>query len=373
MSDPFKDLNKSFLNHHHRISVTTMKARKSTFIRLGNPRLQEPTQVLQGPSSGFPGDTQPRPPMNWPTNPPDPPDGPQPDVAQSPRDFYHKDWPDPPVPGPCSQEAQPPTFYEESSNDSPVRARTTSRDEEGDVNMERRTGSPDGRDVPLPLSPTPQRPNSPPQPILGKRGKRSDTDRASTPDHSPWKASTPSTQSPQKSRAWQGFASNVMKGYAEIHSSDDEGEDTRMSDIDPGDLSALVVPIKRGAKHPYRATTGSAGYDLYLPADITLRPHTITTVPLGLQIQLPQHYYLQLKGRSSLEKKGINLRGGVVDSDFRGDIAAILSNTTAEAISLSAGQKVCQGIILKYHETNFIAANKLQPTIRSIRVFGHSS
>ncbi|MCP3665482.1 MAG: dUTP diphosphatase [Gammaproteobacteria bacterium] len=227
--------------------------------------------------------------------------------------------------------------------------------------MERRAYSPDARDIPLPLSPTPSRPNSPPQPILGKRGAASIMDRASTP----------SDHSPQKSRVWHGFASNVRKGYEEIHSSDSEGEDA--SDINPGNLSALVVPIKRGAKRPYRATSGSAGYDLYLPADITLRPHTITTIPLGLQIQLPPHYYLQLKGRSSLEKKGINLRGGVVDSDFRGDIAVILSNTKAEVIRLSAGQKVCQGIILKYHEANFVPANKLQPTTRGDCGFGHSN
>ena len=254
------------------------------------------TGPTAGPSSGSPGGTPPRPSMGRPPDPPDPPDRPLQDEDQPPRNFYQKDWPNPPVPGPSSRETQPPTLYEESSNHSPLRARTTSGDEEGDVN-----------------------------------------------------------------------------GYEEIHSSNSEGEDARMSDIDPGDLSALVVPIMRGAKRPYRATPGSAGYNLYLPADITLRPHTVTTVPLGLQIQLPPHYYLQLKGRSSLEKKGISLRGGVIDSDFRGDIAALLSNTTAEAISLSAGQKACQGIILKYHEANFVPAHKLQPTTRCDCGFGHSN
>ena len=137
--------------------------------------------------------------------------------------------------------------------------------------MERSVRSPEARDIPLPLSPTPPRPNTPPNPILGKRRVVSNLDRVFSP----------SNHSPRKSRVWHGFTSSVRKGYEAFHSSDSEEEDARMSEVDPGDLSALVVPIKRGARPPYRATPGSAGYDLNLPADITLNPHMVTTVPLG--------------------------------------------------------------------------------------------
>ena len=131
------------------------------------------------------------------------------------------------------------------------------------------------------------------------------------------------------------------------------------SDTDMPDLCSMCVPIKRGARIPYRATQGSAGVDLYLPADSIIAAGTVTAVPLGLSVQLPDRHYLQLHGRSSLEKRGILLVGGIVDSDFRGEIHCLLYNTTQQELKLCKGQRVCQAILLKYEVCEFQPVDKL--------------
>ena len=136
------------------------------------------------------------------------------------------------------------------------------------------------------------------------------------------------------------------------------------------DLNNIVVPVKRGAKLPYRASEGAAGYDMYSPHDATLRAGTITAVPLGLSMKLPHAHFLQLCGRSSLEKKGLLLVGGVVDSDFVGEIHALIFNSTRQDFNISKGQRICQGILLKYTSDKFQHVDQLHSTARGTRCFG---
>ena len=148
-------------------------------------------------------------------------------------------------------------------------------------------------------------------------------------------------------------------------------EDTSSEEEENG-LHTLCIPIKRGAKIPYRATSGSAGWDLYTPDKVKLPPHSITAVDLGLSIALPANTYLQLASRSGLASRGIQVIAGVIDSDYTGRIKVLLYNHNDSVFTLEKHQRCCQGLLIRYEDAVFQPVDNLPKTSRDNHGFGHS-
>ncbi len=71
-----------------------------------------------------------------------------------------------------------------------------------------------------------------------------------------------------------------------------------------------------------------------------------------------------------MEKKGLHLVAGMIDSDFRGEIAALIHNTTKQPVTLTRGQKVCQGLLLKVYDGEFTVVDNLDSSDRGCGGFG---
>ena len=103
------------------------------------------------------------------------------------------------------------------------------------------------------------------------------------------------------------------------------------------------------ARPPIRATTTSAGLDLSLAADVTLRSRTITVVELPYKVAIPDGYVGLLALRSSLGARGITIPNsvGVIDSDYRGNLKLTLSLLhDSGPVILRAGERVAQLVII---------------------------
>ena len=86
-------------------------------------------------------------------------------------------------------------------------------------------------------------------------------------------------------------------------------------------LKALIYRIHPAAKLPTKATSGSAGYDLYSIENYQLHIGRTIKVRTGLVIKPPPGYFSSIRGRSSLGSKygiGIPHGLGTIDSDFSG-------------------------------------------------------
>lgn len=112
-------------------------------------------------------------------------------------------------------------------------------------------------------------------------------------------------------------------------------------------------------KIPKRATSGSAGYDLYAPFDIELKPGEYNKFPLGIRwVADDVRTFLMIVPRSGLGfKYGVRLANsvGIVDSDYfcsnnEGNIWAKL--TSEKPVIIKKGEAILQGIILKYETVN---------------------
>jgi dUTPase len=73
--------------------------------------------------------------------------------------------------------------------------------------------------------------------------------------------------------------------------------------------STEAVPSNR---LPSKATIGSAGLDLFLPADHTIQPQETAYIDHRVTFIFPRGYYGQLYLRSSAAGLGLSIKGGVI-------------------------------------------------------------
>lgn len=121
-----------------------------------------------------------------------------------------------------------------------------------------------------------------------------------------------------------------------------------------------VKKMKDDIKLPERSTLNSAGYDFFALEDIIFNPETITRVFTGVKCELMPNQVLILANRSSNpSKKGLILLNGigVVDADYYGnpdndgEIAFEFYNMSDETVEIKKGEKLGQGLILKFDKT----------------------
>ena len=121
-----------------------------------------------------------------------------------------------------------------------------------------------------------------------------------------------------------------------------------------------VKRMKEDIKLPERSTLNSAGYDFFALEDIIFNPETITRVFTGVKCELMPNQVLILANRSSNpSKKGLILLNGigVVDADYYGnpdndgEIAFEFYNMLDEIVEIKKGEKLGQGLILKFDKT----------------------
>ena len=137
-----------------------------------------------------------------------------------------------------------------------------------------------------------------------------------------------------------------------------------------------IKKVRENAKIPTRATSGSAGLDLYACIDepITLNKGDKAVIPTGIALGLDDlHYAAFIHSRSGLAiKHGIALLNsvGVIDSDYRGEFIVVLHNHGRETQVVSHGERIAQLVITPIVTPLFTDAEELSDTQRSTGGFG---
>lgn len=108
---------------------------------------------------------------------------------------------------------------------------------------------------------------------------------------------------------------------------------------------------------PKRGDSASGGYDFYLPCDVTLQPGERVLIMSDVKAYMEKNEVLMMYVRSSIGiKKGIVLSNGtgIIDSSYYsnkgndGNIGFALLNMNDDVVVLKAGERICQGIFMKY-------------------------
>jgi dUTP pyrophosphatase len=120
-----------------------------------------------------------------------------------------------------------------------------------------------------------------------------------------------------------------------------------------GDVAVPSLPAL-----PRRATAGSAGYDFYLPCDLTLAPGECAKIPTGIRARIDEGWVLKIYPRSGLGFKfrlQLNNTVGIIDSDYygadnEGHILIKVTNDSREGktVELKAGSAFAQGVFVEF-------------------------
>ena len=142
----------------------------------------------------------------------------------------------------------------------------------------------------------------------------------------------------------------------------------------------MKLPVQRlahadGLPLPAYATEGSAGLDLLaaVDAEITLAPGARAAVPCGIALALPHGFEAQVRPRSGLAlKHGVTVLNapGTIDSDYRGEVKAILINHGEETSAIARGMKIAQLVIARHERAQFEDCETLDETARGAGGFG---
>lgn len=112
---------------------------------------------------------------------------------------------------------------------------------------------------------------------------------------------------------------------------------------------------------PQRGDNGSAGYDIRIPCEVEIQPHSYSDLIFtDIRAYMNNDEVLQIYVRSSIGcKKGLTLANGtgIIDSSYyysdnQGNIGIKLYNSSDKVVNLEKGERVCQGIFINYLTTD---------------------
>ena len=139
------------------------------------------------------------------------------------------------------------------------------------------------------------------------------------------------------------------------------------------------IKLTPTAQAPTRGSKQAAGWDLHADLDgrdyVKIFPHTCKRIPTGLKIALPEGTFGAIYARSGLAtNKGLAPvnKGGVVDSDYRGEVVVALYNSSNEIQTIEQGERIAQLIVQPYYNVIFNETDELSSTERNEGGFGSS-
>lgn len=133
-------------------------------------------------------------------------------------------------------------------------------------------------------------------------------------------------------------------------------------------MNVRITRLDASVPLPARESSGAAGFDLAASADLTIPAGQIALVPTGLVIKVPDGYFLGIFARSSTPlKRGLMVANGVgvIDSDYCGpndEVKIQVLNFTNAPVDVKRGDRLAQGIFLKYTAAEWDEGEPIGPT-----------
>jgi dUTP pyrophosphatase len=136
-----------------------------------------------------------------------------------------------------------------------------------------------------------------------------------------------------------------------------------------------VKKLKPNAALPEYATVEAAGADVRacLDAPLVLAPTARALVPTGIALEICPGWECQLRPRSGLAlRDGVTVLNtpGTIDSDFRGEIMALLINLGDKPFTVNHGDRIAQLVASPAPQAMFYEAESLSETGRGAGGYG---
>lgn len=154
-------------------------------------------------------------------------------------------------------------------------------------------------------------------------------------------------------------------------------------------------------QHPKPADRNSIGYDLYVPENTYIAPHSRTIVPTNISLKLPRGVEAKVEPRSGFSAKGMECLGtrtrwgwlfgfipwkftesgvlrfdadvinGKIDPGYKGNIGVIVKNNENCGFTIQGGTRIAQLTFYRTLRPHFKVVDELSGDDRG-GGFGHS-
>lgn len=138
-------------------------------------------------------------------------------------------------------------------------------------------------------------------------------------------------------------------------------------------MRVKIKKLNPNAIIPKYQSSEAAGFDLHSVEEFVLEPRERRAVKTGLAMEIDKGYELQVRGRSGLAlKHGVGLVNapGTVDSDYRGEIMAILINHGSEPFEVKVGDRIAQAVLKEVVQAEIVEVDELGSSDRGAGGFG---
>lgn len=141
-------------------------------------------------------------------------------------------------------------------------------------------------------------------------------------------------------------------------------------------MKLKIKKLNENAVIPERATEYSAGADLFacIENPITIKKGETVKIPTGISAESEdKNIMLAVFARSGLASKfGISLANGVgiIDSDYRGEIAVPLINLSSSDFIVEKNMRIAQLVAIPVIFPEIVQTNSLSDTQRGSDGFG---
>lgn len=131
--------------------------------------------------------------------------------------------------------------------------------------------------------------------------------------------------------------------------------------------------IKYKAPYILSKKDGDIGYDVRAIEDRLLEPMETATISTGVFLELDDGFYADLRGRSGNSSRGLICNLGLIDTSYRGEIKASITNLTGNDYEIKKGDRVGQLVFRKESMVNLEKVLEIDSnTDRGVRGFGSS-
>lgn len=138
-------------------------------------------------------------------------------------------------------------------------------------------------------------------------------------------------------------------------------------------IAVRIKKLRDDAIIPPYMTAGAAGCDFYaaMDAPVRIEPGEHVEIPFGIAMEIPDGYMLEIRSRSGYARKyHVEVYHGVIDSDYRGELSAIVKNMGDSWIEFYPGDRVCQGLFIECARAEFEEVEELSESERGTGGFG---
>lgn len=120
-----------------------------------------------------------------------------------------------------------------------------------------------------------------------------------------------------------------------------------------------------------RGTEESAGYDILSKGHYVLKPQEQVFIKTGIFTAIEPGWVGICKEKSGLAlNKKIRVKGGVIDSDYRGEWGIIIMNGGETSFTINRGDKITQVVFVRHGVVTFSVVDKLCATGRGFGAYG---